>query len=268
MFDAEITMLGTGSAFPVRSYNTCFLLRTTDLLLLVDAGGGNGIIERIHAAGTNPADIPDMFITHAHTDHILGAVWIIRSWINAEIAGNGARRTIYGNRDVIEAITEICRLTLLKSHFDIFRKTVTLHTVAHDYRISFGQTDIRFIDCRCTNVNQTGLDITLPSGTRLVCLGDEALSEANSHEAEQAQWLMCGAFCRHADADIYHPYEKHHRTVLDVARQAEKAGIANLVLYHSEDRTPCRQDAYRAEAAQAFSGNIIVPDDGDTITIV
>ena len=44
-------------------------------MLLVDAGGGNGILQQLEKAGIRLGDIHDMFITHAHTDHILGAVW-------------------------------------------------------------------------------------------------------------------------------------------------------------------------------------------------
>lgn len=39
----QITMLGTGNATVSQIYNTCFLLQTPGSLMLVDAGGGNGI---------------------------------------------------------------------------------------------------------------------------------------------------------------------------------------------------------------------------------
>ena len=39
-----ITMLGTGNALATRCYNTCFTLHDpSGEVLLVDAGGGNGI---------------------------------------------------------------------------------------------------------------------------------------------------------------------------------------------------------------------------------
>lgn len=41
----SITMLGTGSALATRCYNTCFTLRCLDgSALMVDAGGGNGVL--------------------------------------------------------------------------------------------------------------------------------------------------------------------------------------------------------------------------------
>ena len=71
-------MLGTGSAAVTRCYNTCFLMNDRDTNLLVDAGGGNGILSRLEKAGTDIRDIHNMYLTHAHTDHILGAVWVTR----------------------------------------------------------------------------------------------------------------------------------------------------------------------------------------------
>ena len=37
-------------------------------------------------------------------------------------------------------------------------------------------------------------------------------------------------------ADIFHPYEKHHSTVKDACQLAEKLKVKNVVLYHSEDQ--------------------------------
>ena len=71
-------MLGTGNAGVTRCYNTCFAIRTAENVLLVDAGGGNGILVQLEKAGIAIERIHDMFVTHAHTDHILGAVWVIR----------------------------------------------------------------------------------------------------------------------------------------------------------------------------------------------
>ena len=75
---AKITMLGTGNAMCVRCYNTCFCLHSPQSLLMVDAGGGNGIFRQLHRARIPFEDIHHLFVTHTHTDHIMGVVWMIR----------------------------------------------------------------------------------------------------------------------------------------------------------------------------------------------
>lgn len=42
----QIIMLGTGNATVTQCYNTCFLLETSTTRLLVDAGGGNGVLRQ------------------------------------------------------------------------------------------------------------------------------------------------------------------------------------------------------------------------------
>ena len=98
-------MLGTGSAFPAHSYNECFMLDTGVGRLLVDAGGGNGIIHILEKAQLDIATIHDFFVTHTHTDHILGAIWIIRRIVQLHIENRyEGTLSIYGNRDVIHAL--------------------------------------------------------------------------------------------------------------------------------------------------------------------
>lgn len=42
-----LTLLGTGYATVTNCYNTCFLLRDEEQLLLVDGGGGNTILSQL-----------------------------------------------------------------------------------------------------------------------------------------------------------------------------------------------------------------------------
>lgn len=74
----ELILLGTGHAMVTKCYNTCFAVHTGEKYFLVDAGGGNGILVQMEKAGIPFWKVQEMFVTHAHTDHILGAVWVIR----------------------------------------------------------------------------------------------------------------------------------------------------------------------------------------------
>lgn len=262
-------MLGTGSAFPAHSYNECFILDTGSGRLLVDAGGGNGIIHILEKAQLDIATIHDFFVTHTHTDHILGAIWIIRRIVQLHIENRyeGAL-SIYGNRDVIHALTEICRLTFLPSYFSAMKEVVRFNTVEPGESRLIAGAEVQFIDCHSANTMQTGFQMRLPSGNVFCCLGDEALTQTNLSEVIDADYLLCGAFCRYADRDIFRPYEKHHSTVKDVAINAAAARIGTLILAHCEDRMPGDRNAlYAAEAANYYYGNVIVPNDADRIDL-
>ncbi len=80
----RLVMLGTGHAMVTKCYNTCFVLESDKGSVMVDAGGGNGILTQVEKAGLDWSGIRALFITHAHTDHIIGAIWVI-SQINSLI---------------------------------------------------------------------------------------------------------------------------------------------------------------------------------------
>lgn len=267
---ARLIVLGTGSAFPTRSYNECFIVETDGGRLLVDGGGGNAIINILERMSVDIRTLHNLFVTHSHTDHILGAVWFIRRVVQFAIEGKyPGHLNVYGNSDVIEALRQICRLTFLKAYYEKMESVVDFRIVAPGDSADIAGCAVSFIDCRSANVDQTGFRMTLPDGRALFCLGDEALTAENAPEVAGADYLVCGAFCRYADRDVFRPYEKHHLTVKDVAATAQNFRIKNLILMHCEDRTPAasRQELYAEEAAEYYKGKIIVPEDGTMISL-
>lgn len=74
----KLIVLGTGNAQAIHCYNTCFALREGEEYFLVDAGGGNGILIALDKKNIALEQIHHIFVTHAHNDHILGMVWMVR----------------------------------------------------------------------------------------------------------------------------------------------------------------------------------------------
>lgn len=266
---ATLTMLGTGNATVTRCFNTCFAIRTAEGVFLTDAGGGNGILERLERAGIALAEIHELFVTHAHTDHILGVIWVLRMVGQLINAGKyEGELTVYAHDEALEVIDWVCRHTLpgkVSRHLGGRIRMINLHDGAAF--TAAGMEGLAF-DIGSTKAKQFGYRLMLPDGRVLVCLGDEPFNERNRGLVHGADWLLCEAFCLAADAERFKPYEKHHSTAQDAGRLAAELGVQNLLLYHTEDKTlPTRRAAYTAEAAQAFSGRIEVPDDGERIEL-
>lgn len=263
----ELIMIGTGSAFPKHSYNSCYVIKSHGGLMLVDAGGGNGIFNAINESGIKLSEIHHIFITHTHTDHILGAVWLIRGIVNMSKDGESCGSLhIYGNSSVCNALRLICQLTFLALDYGLFTKNVELVEISDESSLAINDTLIECFDVCSKNVVQTGFRMTFGCGEKLVCLGDESLTEDNLRKIQGCDTLICGAFCRYEDKDTYKPYEKHHHTVRDVAILAEKAKVKNLVLVHSEDdNLEKRQGLYKTEASKYYSGNVFIPVDGERL---
>jgi len=76
--EETLIMLGTGNATVTKCYNTCFAIQNGTEYFLIDTGGGNGIMTQLEKADISMEQIHEIFISHEHTDHLLGLIWLIR----------------------------------------------------------------------------------------------------------------------------------------------------------------------------------------------
>lgn len=262
-------MLGTGNAMCVNCYNTCFYLRSPRGGMLVDGGGGNGILRQLMLARIPVERIRHMFITHSHTDHIMGAVWMIRKISPLIFKGkHKGPFTIYCNDEVANALLTMCRLMIPAKILDAVGKTVIVRVVRDGEQLEIDDMRVTFFDIGSATFKQYGFQALLPDGQRLVCLGDEPYSMLSEPYARGCDWLMCEAFCLYKDRQVFNPYEKNHSTALDAGMLAQELGVKHLLLYHTEDtHLDTRAAAFTAEAAQYFKGRILVPADLETIQL-
>lgn len=268
----QITMLGTGNATVSQIYNTCFVLQTPSTLMLVDAGGGNGILAQLKKINVQISDIHHLFVTHAHTDHVLGGIWVIR--MVAQCKGYEGLLHVYGNDKVIKVIKTIIDMILAKKQLAKVAERVVFHQLEDGDCFEVGDMKLECFDIQSTKEKQFGFRAELPSSDEsdkplvLACLGDEPYNEQNRRYIVGADWMMCEAFCLYADRDTFKPYEKCHSTALDAGKLAEELGVKNLILYHTEEKTLAnRKKNYTREAAENFKGRIFVPDDLEVIEL-
>ena len=277
----KLTMLGTGNAMVTNCYNTCFAFEEDGRCFLVDAGGGNTILRRLREAGIDWKQTRDIFVTHKHIDHILGIVWMMRIFCQNMKRGscNGEAR-IYAHREVVEILQNLAATLLQKNQADYIRIQTLPERKAGDEAAFQAETCLRliivedgestqilghpvtFFDIHSTKAKQFGFTMEFASGRRLTCCGDEPYNEAEYPYAKDSEWLLHEAFCLYDQADVFHPYEKHHSTAKDAALLAEQLGVKHLLLYHTEDKNLARRKAlYTAEARQQFHGEVHVPED-------
>lgn len=268
----QITMLGTGNATVSQIYNTCFVLQTPSTLMLVDAGGGNGILAQLKKIHVQISDIHHLFVTHAHTDHVLGVIWVIR--MVAQCKGYEGLLHVYGNDKVMKVIKTIIDMILAKKQLAKVAERVVFHQLEDGDCFEVGDMKLECFDIQSTKEKQFGFRAELPSSDEsdkplvLACLGDEPYNEQNRRYIVGADWMMCEAFCLYADRDMFKPYEKCHSTALDAGKLAEELSVKNLILYHTEEKTLAnRKENYTREAAENFKGRIFVPDDLEVIEL-
>ena len=264
----ELIIFGTGNAAVTKCYNTCFAIKNKDEYFLVDAGGGNQILRLLEDSGISLADIHHMFVTHSHTDHVLGVVWIIR--MIATLMRKGKYEgdfKIYCHAELKDILVQLCQLTLIRKFTSLIGERILLIPVEDREEKTVMGMKLTFFDIFSTKTKQYGFRADFESdGFSLVCPGDEPLNAADEDLAENCSMLMSEAFCLYEERDIFKPYEKHHSTALDAGALAQRLGVKSLLLYHTEDSgLASRKQRYTAEAMQEYNGILYVPDDMERI---
>lgn len=265
----ELTILGTGNAAVTECYNTCFALSDGSRHFLVDAGGGNQILKRLKEVGIPIADIHDIFLTHEHIDHLLGLIWLIRMIGQKMNQGTyeGELR-IYCHKGLAGTIRTIADLTIQKKVTKHIGGRIRIITVEDgESRKIIGQ-DVTFFDIGSTKARQFGFSMVTREGKKITCCGDEPYNPCEECHVKGSDWLMHEAFCLYREADMFRPYEKHHSTVKEACELAERLGIPNLILYHTEEtHLTDRKKLYTEEGKQYYQGNLFVPEDKEVFAV-
>ncbi len=265
----KLTMLGTGNALVTDCYNTCFVLQDADKYFMVDAGGGNGVLSQLKKAGIDWKKVNHIFITHKHIDHLLGAIWMMRmicQYMKKDQYEGEA--SIYGHWEVIHTLRTIAEMVLQKSEVSYIDQRLHLIIVEDGEEKEIIGHRVKFFDIHSTKDKQFGFAMELEKGKKLTCCGDEPYNISEKEYVEGSNWLLHEAFCLYSQADVFHPYEKHHSTVKDACQLAQEFMVENLVLYHTEDKSlHQRKELYMAEGEKYFHGNLYIPDDLETILL-
>ena len=264
----ELTLLGTGNALVTKCYNTCFALKSPSGCFLTDAGGGNGILAQLEKAAISLSQVRWLFVTHGHTDHILGVIWLIRLAASLSLRGKHPGLTIFCHDECEEKLRAFCRMTLTPKLLAALDDTVRFVPVQDGTSFTAGDFSCTAFDIHSNKMKQFGYRAQLPNGKILVCLGDEPFNPLCRPYAQGADWLLSEAFCLYAEKDLFNPYEKHHSTVKEACQLAAGLGAGHLVLWHTEDKNyDRRQELYLAEGRGFYTGDLYVPYDLDVIPL-
>lgn len=265
----KLTMLGTGNALTTECYNTCFLLEDQGQVFMVDGGGGNTILHQIRHADYDWRDLRHIFVTHKHIDHLLGIIWMIRLICQYMDQGTyQGEATIYSHGEVLTLLREMAKNLLQKKESAFIDDRLHLKEVTDGETLDLIGHEVTFFDIRSTKAKQYGFRMKIGDGKMLTCCGDEPLNAGLEQFAEWSEWMLHEAFCLYSQADIFEPYEKHHSTVKDACELAERLGVRNLLLYHTEERNLAkRRELYTEEGRKYYRGNLWIPEDLETIEL-
>ncbi len=265
----KLTMLGTGAATVTKCYNTCFVMEEKEECFLVDGGGGNGILLQLQKAEIELGSIKHIFVTHKHTDHLFGVVWVIRMICQGFRSGACTEDVyVYSHKEVIELLKSLVTTLLWEKITKYIGEKVHFVVVEDGQEISVLGKKVHVFDIHSEKTMQMGFTMCLQNNDKFTCCGDEPYHPSTEKYVRNSKWLMHEAFCLYSERDIFKPYEKHHSTVKEACELAEKMQIENLILYHTEDKNlENRKELYLEEGTAFYRGNLLIPNDLEVILI-
>jgi ribonuclease Z len=90
--EMRVTLLGTGTPFPnAERFSSAILVEVAGKRFLIDCG--RGVVIRLTQSEVNPKDIDGLFLTHLHSDHVVG---IPDLWLSGWFFGRSKPLPIWG----------------------------------------------------------------------------------------------------------------------------------------------------------------------------
>ena len=262
----EVTFIGTGSAMPPPGRgNTCFTVRTENMLFLADAGPT--AFSDLQRAGIEPGHIDTIFLSHGHADHVLGFPQLA---LLAKFAPQPWPLKVFCTATVRETVCAITRLTFPEASDIVDRIQWT--DLAEGPRQSHELTD----DIQLTTelvfgppyMPVLGLRLDFFSkGVSLAFSADTAPSDTFANLATGCDLLIHEASFSATLQPRVSPQMIFHSDARQAGQIAARARAKRLALVHLSQLTGNHRRVISAEAAENFTGLILVPDDGDVIQL-
>ncbi|GAA1265664.1 ribonuclease Z [Saccharothrix xinjiangensis] len=290
MSPRELVVLGTASQVPTRTRNhNGYLLRWDAEGFLFDPG--DGAQRQMLLAGVAANDITRLLVTHFHGDHSLGVAGVVQRLsldrvphpVHAHFPAEGAhffdrlrRATSFHDVADVREHPVTGPGVIAEGAFGVLEARRLDHSVpAYGYRLvePDGRTMVpELLEARgirgpaVRDLRPPLLDeVSVPRrGQRFAFVMDTRLCDGAYELAEGADLLVIESTFLHADERL--AAEHGHLTARQAARVAAESGVRKLVLTHFSQRYP-DPEAFRAEAAEVFGGELVVAADLDRVVM-
>ena len=257
---AEIVFLGTSGYVPTPERdNASFILKAGKSAALIDCPGSP--LRKLAAAGTNPLDVGNVFITHVHPDHIYG----LPSLVHGLMLRDHVFR-LFGSAETVD----LCRrlLDLFGLREPKFRTRVEFVALVPGERAQVAEG----VEVKAWRVPHQTSSLAyefqiLPDGKRAVFSGDTPLHPALFEWARGADVLVhdCGAPARFFEK--YPILKSVHTSAADLGTWSERAGVRLLAPVHFLTELDFEVGEVEAEIRARFAGRLVVPSDMDRLEI-
>ncbi|SIR92749.1 ribonuclease Z [Natronorubrum thiooxidans] len=299
-----VTFLGTAGAIPTtkRNPSSLFVARAGDELLF-DAGEGTQ--RQMMRFGTG-FSISHLFITHLHGDHVLGIPGLLQTMAFNDREDPLAIHTPHGTRRQIKGLVNALgnRPSFPVRINEVGDGDIAYRADEYEVRVFGTDHDTRSVGYALVEDDRKGRfdrdhaeELGVPVGPKfstlhagesveledgtvvepeqvvgeprtgrsIVYTGDTRPTTATIEVTDEPDLLIHDA--TFADDRADRAATTAHSTARQAAEIANRAGAERLALMHLSSRYAGYADDHREQAEAIFDGEVLVPDDGQTLEI-
>lgn len=272
----DIVLTGTGSPLPdANRAGPSTLVRADDTHILVDAG--RGVVMRMAGAGSDPARLAGVLITHLHSDHICALNDVVTThWVRTR---EETVLQIYGPIGTARMVERM--LAMLEDdigyrvdHHDPLNDGPQVQVTELEPGDAFAISDVRI-----TTAATMHAPVRPTIGFRLEHHGASAALVGDTLPCDGVDELAAGAdvyvqtvlrkdIVEMLPGEMAQDILEYHSGVVEAAQTAARVGAKRLALTHMvPSPTPEQYPEWVARAAEHFDGEVIIGDDLTTISI-
>jgi len=282
----EVVLTGTGVPHPRPGCaGAGTLVRHGDVALQFDAG--RATVLRLMEAGTPPAALTALFLTHVHSDHVVGlADLVMTGWTERQVATAGplpllapeGAPTRFAQR-MLEPFVDDLALRLEHIGGDPVQVAISSFAVSHEPELVWTSAD-GSVRVRAVGVHhepvleavayrvETPDGVVVVSGDTRVCAEVEDLAAGADVLVHEA--CRTSAMAPLIAGTVYEKIFEYHADTVALGALAERAGARHLVLTHlipPLDR-PGNAEAFVADVREGgYTGLLTVGTDLTRVTI-
>jgi ribonuclease Z len=260
----RVVFLGTGGALNPERYQAAILVECGSTRLLLDTGGGLGLVRRMLASEVEPDSVGHIFLSHRHVDHVGGLEPFMMSVFYRRVRQGQPPPPL--TLHALPGSAEAIRATLAAADASgavVYRERLTWSTPAAGVPVVLDggpRLTLVPVDHLPPGGEAAGC-VVEADGARVVYSGDTRPCDALARAARDADLLIHEVNGLETRAELTH--RVGHSTAADAGRAAARAGVRALALFHvpaSEWVSPA--DLLAEARGQAPGVEVFLSEDG------
>lgn len=254
----DVTFLGTSAAVPTadRGY-TSLVISDGQMGMLIDCGA---IVFQAMLRANIPSDsITDLFITHAHIDHVGGLPSLLECF---RLSGRRAPLRLWALPETLEVINDLLKTFAFEIPLPLSYDVQIKRLEGDGLCPPIGGASFSFIPVQ-HSIPTAGLKLSFPrsdgSAWTVVYSSDTKSFKALETFAQQCDLLILE--CTFLGSKSTSAEHTGHMTARQAGQLAQNARAGALALVHLGLYDGWNVDQARREVAEAFTGEVIFPTD-------